>query len=745
GRRSRTRPAPPRRTRRRTRRRIRPQAGGARARPGHPRPPTHPHRTRRVQRDVVGALLVQILPRLAARAADEGALGHPRPRRERRRHRHRRRPRRRLQDGVAQPPELHRALPRRRHRRRRHPARRVHHGRPPRSQPERAPLRLARQPPHQAHSGRRGARHRRLRQLRRRPHGRRRGELPPGLRRQPARQRHDRRHSPRGPHLHRESDRRRQPRGLRRQQNRPRRHPRRHHGERRIQRRLGGETPYGPDRRPVHREAPDRGLPGADGNRRHRRHPGHGRRRPHLLLRRDGRQGRHGHRTRPRRRAPARNRHERLRDDALGVAGAHADGAPPRPRGRSGAHLPQMGTGLRGDRPPHRHRPHRPPPQRHDRGRHSPRAPRIRSAPVPPPHRRNAEATGARRRHGFRPGRHRACAAPLGRQPRPLLPPLDLGPVRQHGGRPDRQPPRRRRRSRGPHRGPQPRTRPHHRRHPALLPGRPRDRRRPGRGRGLAQHHRRRRPPARDHGQHELRQPRAPGDHGPVRRLHPRHGRRLHGARLPRRVRQRLPLQRDARPGRRSPRHSPHPRHRRRRRAGGRGASGRPRPARRHGLGADRQDRGLAWPIPLAARDRRPGRRRPAARGPRRRAPERRFCPNADPRAHRPRLPRLLRRRPARGLGRDGDGVRHRRHPSPRPGRRPGTRPLVRRRPSPLHPRRPRRLAPARSRQRRRHSRRPPRAIRRRGLGSVRRPVHIGPEPAGRPRGDPAGPDGGGV
>ncbi len=36
---------------------------------------------------------------------------------------------------------------------------------------------------------------------------------------------------------------------------------------------------------PVHREAADRGLPGADGDRRHRRHPGHGRRRPHLARR----------------------------------------------------------------------------------------------------------------------------------------------------------------------------------------------------------------------------------------------------------------------------------------------------------------------------------------------------------------------------------------------------------------------------------------------------------------------------
>ena len=39
---------------------------------------------------------------------------------------------------------------------------------------------------------------------------------------------------------------------------------------------------------PVHRETADRGLPRADGLGRDRRHPGHGRRRPHLLLGRDG-------------------------------------------------------------------------------------------------------------------------------------------------------------------------------------------------------------------------------------------------------------------------------------------------------------------------------------------------------------------------------------------------------------------------------------------------------------------------
>ncbi len=56
-----------------------------------------------------------------ARAAGAG--------RKRRHHRHRRRLGLRLQDRVAQPPQLHRAVPGRGDRRRRHPARHLHHGR----------------------------------------------------------------------------------------------------------------------------------------------------------------------------------------------------------------------------------------------------------------------------------------------------------------------------------------------------------------------------------------------------------------------------------------------------------------------------------------------------------------------------------------------------------------------------------------------------------------------------------------
>ena len=121
--------------------RIRPQRRGIR--PGAVDHGPHPvaDRAWRVQRDVVGALQLQIVPGLAEAVADQSALGDPRARGKRRRGRYRRRARRHLQNGEPQPPELHRALSGCGDRRRRHSARRVHHGRAADRQPERAALR----------------------------------------------------------------------------------------------------------------------------------------------------------------------------------------------------------------------------------------------------------------------------------------------------------------------------------------------------------------------------------------------------------------------------------------------------------------------------------------------------------------------------------------------------------------------------------------------------------------------------
>ena len=91
---------------------------------------------------------------------------------------------------------------------------------------------------------------------------------------------------------------RRSARRLRRLQDRPRRHPRRDHGVGRVRRQERREAPDRAGRRSLHREAADRSLPRTDGDRRHHRHPGHGRGRPHLLDLGDGGQGRRRHRAR---------------------------------------------------------------------------------------------------------------------------------------------------------------------------------------------------------------------------------------------------------------------------------------------------------------------------------------------------------------------------------------------------------------------------------------------------------------
>ena len=216
-----------------------------------------------------------------------------------------------LQDGEPQPPLLHRALSGRGDGRRRHPARRVHHGRAARSRrstscasasriiPKTAPSRLGR-----------GRRHRRLRQFLRRADRRRQRGLPPALQRQHPRQRHGGRPRAHRRDLLRRGDGRREPDRLSRLQDRPRRHPRRHHGVGRVRRRVRGEAPDRAGRRSLRREAPARGLPRAHEVGRGHRDPGHGRGGPHLLRRRDGRQGRSRRRARPRQGALPRGGHD---------------------------------------------------------------------------------------------------------------------------------------------------------------------------------------------------------------------------------------------------------------------------------------------------------------------------------------------------------------------------------------------------------------------------------------------------
>ena len=143
-----------------TPRRIRPDRPRARARAVR-------DRARHLLGDVVRALQLQELAHSSAEAPDARPARAAGARRERRRGGYRRRPGRGLQDRIAQPPVVHRALSGRGDRRRRHHPRHLHDGRPAGRAPEFAALRLARRPDRRAnaaHRRRRRRRHRRLRQ-----------------------------------------------------------------------------------------------------------------------------------------------------------------------------------------------------------------------------------------------------------------------------------------------------------------------------------------------------------------------------------------------------------------------------------------------------------------------------------------------------------------------------------------------------------------------------------------------------
>ncbi len=112
-------------------------------------------------------------------------------------------------------------------------------------------------------------------------------------------------------------------------------------------RRLRGEAAQRAGRRPLHGKAAAGSLPGGHEDRRHRRHPGHGRCRADLLHLRDGRARRRGPRCRTRPGSAARNRHDRLRNHALREPGAHAAGGRKGPRRRSAAASSRSGDWTR--------------------------------------------------------------------------------------------------------------------------------------------------------------------------------------------------------------------------------------------------------------------------------------------------------------------------------------------------------------------------------------------------------------
>ena len=277
--------------------RIRPHRRGA-------RPRADADRARHLLGDVVRALQLQELAHPSAEAADRRAARAAGPGRERRRRRHRRRPGGGLQDRVAQPSVVHRAVPGRGDRRRRHHPRHLHDGRAADRAAELAALRPAGRPD--------GARTRRIVE----------GVVAGiagygnsiGIPTVGGEIAFDERYA--GNPLVNvfclgiaqadalvkgSASRRRQPGLLRRREDRPRRHPRRDDGVGGVRREVGGEAAGRAGRRSVHGEAAARGLPRADEDRRARRRPGHGRRRADLLDLRDGRARRRRHRDRRRR------------------------------------------------------------------------------------------------------------------------------------------------------------------------------------------------------------------------------------------------------------------------------------------------------------------------------------------------------------------------------------------------------------------------------------------------------------
>ena len=296
-------------------------------------------------------------------AGDAGA--HARGHRGERGRRHdRRRVGRHVQDRVAQPPVLRRALPGRGHRGRRHRAR--HHGdggaagRRRRS----AALRPGRRARHAARAARRGRGHQRLRQLAGPAQHRRRGGLRRLLRGQPAGQRPVRGRAARGRPAPGVRVRRGQQDHPVRRAHRARRHRRRlRAGQRDLRRRRDRQQaarkklPVRAGRRPVHGEGAHRVLPRADRGGPGRRHPGP--RRGGAVLRhlRAGQRGRRRHARRPLRRSAAGHRHDARGGPLQRVAGADVRGRAARRRRGVPGDLQAVGRARHRDRRGHRRRP----------------------------------------------------------------------------------------------------------------------------------------------------------------------------------------------------------------------------------------------------------------------------------------------------------------------------------------------------------------------------------------------------
>ena len=213
------------------------------------------------------------------------------------------------------------------------------------------PLRPRRRPRHRPRAARRRRRRRRLRQLPGPAQHRRRAALRRLLRREPAGQRAvRRRHEARGRPAGQGRGRRQQGHPVRRPHRRRRHRRRQRAGQRDLRRARPGQAPERAGRRPVHREAAHRGVPGDLRRRPRHRHPGPRRRRALLRDVRAGQRRHRRHARRPRHRPAARQHAHPGRDPDERVAGAHVRHRRAGQGRRVPRRLPQVG------RAGHRHR-----------------------------------------------------------------------------------------------------------------------------------------------------------------------------------------------------------------------------------------------------------------------------------------------------------------------------------------------------------------------------------------------------
>ena len=180
-------------------------------------------------------------------------------------------------------------------------------------------------------------------------------------------------------------------------------------------------------------------MPRTHGDRRDRRDPGHGRRGPDLVQRRNGDQWQGRYPSRYEQGAVPRRRHDPLRDDAERKPRADAHGPQARQGSHGAGHFRQVGARFRDHRRSHRYAAHGARIRWRGRLRHSARPVGSRRARIRPAlpvqgrlHCLGGHFADARASRHRRCGRRRDEAARL---TQPVLAPLDRRAIRQPGRR----------------------------------------------------------------------------------------------------------------------------------------------------------------------------------------------------------------------------------------------------------------------------------------------------------------------